>query len=73
MMNLEKLGITKGHTVTAALISAATDAGLPEAAINELWLRRTLNKQAMAAINAATTPNKTPKPSKQKNTESEDA
>ena len=49
---LAKLGIIIGHTVTHALLEAI-GTGLPEAALNELWPRRTINKRALAAIEAA--------------------
>ena len=49
---LAKLGIIIGHTVTDALI-LTIGTGLPEAALNELWPGRTINKKAMATIEAA--------------------
>tara|TARA_R110002126_G_scaffold92879_3_gene220240 strand:- start:457 stop:681 length:225 start_codon:yes stop_codon:yes gene_type:complete len=71
-MNTEKIGIIKGHTVTKAMIICAKEAGLPAEAINELWQTRTLNKKAIAAIDAAIKTSKAKKPTKQNETESED-
>ena len=50
MTKPKTLGIEVGQTVTAAMIDAAQGAGYPDAALAELWPRRTLNKQALAAI-----------------------
>lgn len=52
-MNLKDIGIVLGTTVTPSLIEKAKAAGLPDAALIELWPKRTINKKALAAIVAA--------------------
>jgi len=66
MANLKALGIVKGRTVTADMIAAASKDSLPEKAIDQLWLRRTLNKSAMTIIEAAIAPTQADKPVKTK-------
>jgi len=53
MVDLDALGIKTGQTVTYDLFRAAENAGLPPDAMAELWPRRTLNKDAMTAIETA--------------------
>ena len=48
---LAKLGIVMGHMVTDAMLKAI-GTGLPEAALNELWPGRTINKRCVRAIEA---------------------
>ena len=68
MSKLEKAGIIIGHTVTETMIAKAAKADLPDAAMVQLWPKRTLNRAAMAAINKATKgqPAKPPTPAKDK-------
>lgn len=53
MKDLASIGLSIGQTVTAEMIEAASGIGLPAAALAELWERRTINKQAIAAIEDA--------------------
>ena len=53
MSKLEKAGVIIGHTVTATMIAKAAKADLPDAAMVQLWPKRTLNRAAMAAITNA--------------------
>jgi len=50
MIDLEKLGIVKGQTVTADLLKSLEGSDLPEAALSELWVGRTINKIALYSI-----------------------
>jgi len=53
VIDLSALGIKVGHTVTESVFRAAAEAGLPELAMEQLWPGRTINRDAMVAIDAA--------------------
>ena len=65
MSNSKLDWIVAGQTVTDSRIAEAAKAGLPEAALAELWKGRTLNKAAVEKINQAKA-SKSPEPKSEK-------
>ena len=61
-MNIESIGIQLGHTVTPSIMDAAIVAELPQAAMDELWPTRTINKVALQRINDAIAEETEPEP-----------
>ena len=52
-MSKNELILKVGQTITTAIMTQAEQAGLPVAALAELWPKRTLNKRAITIIETA--------------------